>query len=59
MTPEDWLSVPENEKNISPTQNLSAFRATYLVHVAWKVVDEDDDVALGEGRRNGRDTTGK
>ena len=25
----------------------------------WQVVDEDDDVALGEGRRNGRDTTGK
>ena len=25
----------------------------------WKVVDEDDDVALGEGRRNGRDMTGK
>ena len=25
----------------------------------WKVVNEDDDVALGEGRRNGRDMTGK
>ena len=25
----------------------------------WKVVDEDDEVALGEGRRNGRDMTGK
>ena len=23
------------------------------------MVDEDDDVALGEGRRDGRDTTGK
>ena len=59
MMPEDWFSVPVNEKNVSPTQNLSAFRATYPVHVAWKVVDEDDDVALGEGKRNGRDTTGK
>ena len=58
-TPENWFSVPENEKNISPTRNLSAFRAMYPVHVAWKVVDEDDDVALGEGRRNCRDTTGK
>ena len=59
MTPEDWFSVPVNEKNISPTQNLSAFRATYPVYVPWQVVDEDDDVALGEGRRNGRDMTGK
>ena len=25
----------------------------------WKVVDEDDEVALGEGRRHGRNTTGK
>ena len=25
----------------------------------WKVVNEDDDVALGEGRRNERDTMGK
>ena len=31
----------------------------YPVHVPWKVVDEDDEVALGEGRRNGRDTMGK
>ena len=31
----------------------------YLVHVPWQVVDEDDEVALGEGRRNGRDMTGK
>ena len=58
-TPEDWFSVPANEKNVSPIRNLSAFRATYPVHVPWQVVDEDDDVALGEGRRNGRDTMGK
>ena len=57
--PEDWFSVPANEKNISPIQNLSAFRATYLVHMPWQVVNEDDEVALGEGRRNGRDTMGK
>ena len=25
----------------------------------WQVVNEDDDVALGEGRRNGRDMMGK
>ena len=25
----------------------------------WKVVDEDDEVVLGEGRRNGRDMMGK
>ena len=50
MMPEDWFSLPKDEKNISPTRNLSAFRAMYLVHVAWKVVDEDDDVALAEGR---------
>ena len=59
MTPADWFSVPENEKNISPTRNLLAFRATYPVHMPWKVVNEDDDVALGEGRRNGRNTMGK
>ena len=51
--PEDWLPLLEDEKNIPPIQNLSAFRATYPVHVPWKVVDEDDGVALGEGRRNG------
>ena len=55
----DWFSLPLNEKNVSPTWNLLAFRATYLVHVPWKVVDEDDEVALGEGRRNGRDMMGK
>ena len=49
-TPVDWFSVLENEKNISPTRNLSAFRATYPVHMPWQVVNEDDDVALGEGR---------
>ena len=59
MMPEDWLPLLENAKNISPTQNLSAFRATYPVHMPWKVVNEDDEVALGEGRRNGRDTMGK
>ena len=31
----------------------------YPVYVPWKVVDEDDEVALGEGRKNGRDTMGK
>ena len=31
----------------------------YPVHVPWKVVDEDDEVALGEGRRHGRDTMRK
>ena len=46
-TPADWLSLLPDEKNISPTRNLSAFRATYPVHVPWKVVDE---VALGEGK---------
>ena len=59
MMPEDWVFILENEKNISPIRNLSAFRATYPVQVPWKVVNEDNDVALGEGRRNGRDTTGK
>ena len=58
-TPEDWFSVPANEKNVSPIRNLLAFRATYPVYVPWEVVNEDDEVALGEGRRNGRDTTGK
>ena len=58
-TPKDWFSVLANEKNISPIRNLSAFRATYPVYVPWEVVNEDDEVALGEGRRNGRNTTGK
>ena len=31
----------------------------YPVYVPWEVVNEDDEVALGEGRRNGRDTVGK
>ena len=49
-TPEDWLPVPTNEENISPTQNLSAFRATFLVNMPWSVVNEDDDVEMGQGR---------
>ena len=28
MMPEDWLPVPTNEKNISPTRNLLAFRVS-------------------------------
>ena len=31
----------------------------YLVYVPWQVVDEDDDMALAEGRRDERDATGK
>ena len=58
-TPEDWFSVPANEKNVPPIQNLSAFRATYLVYMPWQVVDEDDDVALAEGRRDGGNMTAK
>ena len=57
--PADWFSVPENEKNISPTQNLLAFRATFPVNMPWSVVNEDDDVEMGQGRRNGRDMMGK
>ena len=59
MTPEDWFSVLANEKNVSPIQNLSAFRATYPVYVPWQVVDEDDDLALGENGGNRGDETGK
>ena len=58
-TSQDWFSQPPNEKNISSLQNLSAFRAVYPVNIPWKVIDEDDDMALGEARRNGRDVTGK
>ena len=36
--PEDWFSVPANEKNVSPVRNLSAFRATYPVYVPWQVL---------------------
>ena len=50
MMPEDWLPVLMNEKNISPTQNLSAFRATFPVNMPWSVVNEDDDVEMGQGR---------
>ena len=32
-TPKDWFSLPLDEKNVSPTQNLLAFRATYPVHM--------------------------
>ena len=46
-TSQDWFSQPPNEKNISPSQNLSAFRAIYKVDVPWKVINEDDDMALG------------
>ena len=38
---------------------LLAFRATFPVNVPWKVVNEDDDVEMGQGRRNGRNTMGK
>ena len=57
--PEDWFSVPANEKNVPPIRNLLAFRATYPVYVPWQVVNEDDDVALAEGKRDGGDMMGK
>ena len=46
-TSQDWFPLPSNEENISASQNLSAFRATYPVNVPWKVINEDDDMALG------------
>ena len=58
-TSQDWFHLPLNEENISPSRNLSAFRAIYKVDVPWKVINEDDDMALGEARRNGREVTGK
>ena len=58
-TSQDWFSQPLNEENVSPSRNLSAFRAIYLVNIPWKVINEDDDMALGEARRNGREVTGK
>ena len=58
-TSQDWFSLLLNEKNISPSRNLSAFRAIYKVNVPWKVINEDDDMALGEARRNGWEVTGK
>ena len=59
MTSQDWFSLLPNEKNISPSRNLLAFRAVYKVDIPWKVINEDDDMALGEARRNGREVTGK
>ena len=50
MTSQDWFSLPLNEENISPSRNLLAFRAIYKVDVPWKVINEDDDLALGEAR---------
>ena len=59
MMSQDWFPLPSNEENISTSQNLSAFRAMYLVNIPWKVINEDDDMALGEAGRNGREVTGK
>ena len=59
MTSQDWFSQLPYEKNISPSRNLSAFRTIYLVNIPWTVINEDDDMALGEARRNGREVTGK
>ena len=56
---QDWFPLPSNEENISPSRNLSAFRAIYKVNVPWKVINEDDDLALGEAGQNGREVTGK
>ena len=56
---QDWFSQPPNEKNISPLRNLSALRAVYPVNIPWTVINEDDDMALGEARRNGREVIGK
>ena len=47
-TSQDWFPLLSNEENISPSRNLSAFRAIYKVDVPWKVINEDDDLALGE-----------
>ena len=56
---QDWFPLPSNEENISASQNLLAFRATYPVNVPWKVINEDDDMALGEAGQNGWEVTGK
>ena len=45
-TSQDWFSQPPNEENISPSRNLSAFRAIYPVNVPWKVINEDDDIVM-------------
>ena len=58
-TSQDWFPLPLNEENISQTRNLQAFRATYLVNIPWKVINENDDMALGEAGQNGREVTGK
>ena len=58
-TSQDWFPLPSNEENISQTRNLRAFRATYPVDVPWKVVNKNDDMALGEAGQNGREVTGK
>ena len=47
-TSQDWFPLPSNEENISQTRNLRAFRANYAVNIPWKVVNEHDDMALGE-----------
>ena len=49
-TSQDWFSQSPNEKNISPSRNLSDFCAIYKVDIPWKVINEDDDMALGEAR---------
>ena len=56
---QDWFPLPLNEENISPSRNLLAFRALYKVNIPWKVINEDDDLALGEAGRNGREVMGK
>ena len=59
MKSQDWFPLPLNEENISASRNLQAFRAMYPVNVPWKVINEDDDMALGEAGQNGREVTGK
>ena len=59
MMSQDWFPLPSNEENISTLRNLWAFRATYPVDIPWKVINENDDMALGEAGRNGREATGK
>ena len=58
-TSQDWFPLPSNEENISASRNLSAFRAMYPVNIPWKVINKDDDMALGEAGQNGREVTGK
>ena len=48
MTSQDWFPLPSNEENISASRNLQAFRAMYPVDIPWKVINENDDMALGE-----------